>query len=277
MFAECALARWRFSPVKKSTIPLVCFIALSTAAIPACAWGPEGHEIIALIAERNMSAAAVEKARIILGGKSLEDVANWADHIKRSRRYTARWHYIDIPLDASTVDLTQECPHGACVLLKTEQYLAVLGSPRTDHDEKAEALKFVVHFVGDLHQPLHCENDDDEGGNLLRVTWHGHPDELHWVWDSGLIEDIDRDPESLAEELEHRITLEERVAWDKGTVEDWVLQSHWLARTVAYGDLGNERPPIIGRRYEKEVDPVVELQLERAGVRLAYLLDQRLR
>jgi hypothetical protein len=205
-------------------------------------------------------------------------VANWADHIKRQRRYAARSHYIDIPPDSSAVvDLPRECPHGACVLVKTEQYLAVLGSPRSDREEKAEALRFVVHFVGDLHQPLHCENDDDEGENLLRVIWHGHPDELHWVWDSGLIDDIDRDTESLAEDLEDRITPEERVAWNKGTVEDWVLQSHWLARTVAYGDLGNEHPPVIGRRYEKEVDRVVELQLEKAGVRLASVLDQRLR
>jgi hypothetical protein len=265
--------------VKQAVIvlALVSLIGTLSAAIRAYAWGPEGHKVIALIAERNMLPTALEQTRVILGGESLEDVANWADHIKRERRYTARWHYIDIPLDASTLDLVRECPHGACVLVRAEQYLAILESPRADQTDKAEALKFVVHFVGDLHQPLHCENDDDEGGNLFRVMWHGHPDELHWVWDSGLIEDIDRDPESLAEELERGITRKDRAAWDQGNIDDWVLQSHRLARTVAYRDLGDERPPIIGRRYDREVDPVVELQLERAGVRLAYLLDHYLR
>jgi hypothetical protein len=224
-----------------------------------------------------MSPAALEQTKIILGGKSLEDVANWADRIRKERRYTARWHYIDIPLGTSTVHLARECPHGACVLVKTEEYLAVLGNPQTADEEKAEALKFVVHFVADLHQPLHCKDDGDEGGNLLRVIWHSHPDDLHWVWDSGLIEDIDGDPESLAEELESRIKPEDRVTWDSGSIEDWVMQSHRLAQTVAYQDLGDERPPHTGRRYKREVDPVVELQLERAGVRLAYVLDQRLR
>ncbi len=255
---------------------LVWLIALLTHAIPACGWGPEGHKVIALIAEQNMSSAALERAKVILSGNSLEGVANWADDIKGERPYTARWHYIDIPLDASTIDLERDCPHGACVLVKTEQFLAALKNPRSNRAAKAEALKFVVHLTGDLHQPLHCENDDDEGGNLLRVIWHGYPDDLHWVWDTGLIQDIDRDPESLAEELERRITREDRLAWDRGSIADWVLQSHRLAQMVAYQDLRRERPPVIGRRYEREADPVVELQLERAGIRLAYLLDQRL-
>jgi hypothetical protein len=257
---------------------VVWLMASLMAAIRCYGWGPEGHRVIALIAERNMSAVALDQAKIILDGESLEDVANWADHIKRAHRYTARWHYIDIPLAASTiVDLKRECPQGACVLVKTEQFLAVLASARADHTAKAQALRFVVHFIGDMHQPLHCENDDDEGGNLLRVIWHGHPDELHWVWDSGLLGDIDRSASSLAAELEEQITPQDKAAWERGSLEDWVLQSHRLARTVAYGDLGDRRPPIIGQRYEREADPVVELQLERAGVRLAYVLDQRLR
>jgi hypothetical protein len=161
--------------------------------------------------------------------------------------------------------------------VKTEHFLAVLSNPRPDQAANAEALKFVVHFIGDMHQPLHCENDDDEGGNLLRVIWHGHPDELHWVWDSGLLDDINRSASSLAGELEQQITPQDKAAWDRGSLQDWILQSHRLARTVAYRDLGDERPPIIGPRYEREVDPVVELQLERAGVRLAYLLNLRLR
>ncbi len=255
---------------------LVWLIASLMSAIPAYSWGSEGHRVIALIAERNLSSAALEQARVILGGESLEGVANWADQIKRERRYTARWHYIDIPLAASTIDIERECPRGACVLVKTEQYLAVLGNPRADQGAKAEALKFVVHFVGNMHQPLHCENDDDEGGNLLRVIWHGHPDELHWVWDSGLLEDINRTASSLAGELEGQITPQDKAAGDRGSLDDWVLQSHRLARSVAYRDLGDERPPVLGQRYEREVEPVVELQLERGGVRLAYLLDQRL-
>lgn len=134
-----------------------------------------------------------------------------------------------------------------------------------------------MHFISDMHQPLHCENDDDEGGDLLRVIWHGHPDKLHWVWDSRLIDDIDRNSQSLAEELEQQITPQDRAAWDRGSIDDWILQSHRLAQLVAYGDLGSQHPPVIGPTYEREADPVVEVQLKRAGVRLAYVLNQRLR
>ena len=252
---------------------LLMLLGLQSAAF---GWGPEGHKVIALIAAQNMSATALQQARVILGGVSLEDVANWADYIRRERPDTARWHYIDIPLADSQIDLERECPHGACVVVKSEQYLAVLGDPRADRAAKAEALKFVVHFAGDMHQPLHCEDDGDKGGNTRRVIFHGHPDDLHWVWDSGLLDDINRNANSLTAELEQQITPEDRAAWDKGSIEDWVLEAHRLAQTVAYGDLGDRNPPLMGRYYERQADPVVELQLERAGVRLAYVLDQRL-
>jgi nuclease S1 len=141
--------------VKVAAWLVVLLFALLTVATRVYAWGPEGHKVVALIAERNMSAATLERARAILGGESLEGVANWADYIKGPRRYTARWHYVDIPLDASAIDLERDCPHGACVLVKTEHFLAVLSNPRADQAAKTEALKFVVHFIGDMHQPLH--------------------------------------------------------------------------------------------------------------------------
>jgi hypothetical protein len=93
------------------------------------------------------------------------------------------------------------------------------------------------------------------------------------VWDTGLLEHIDRNPEALAAELESRITAQDRTEWAKGTREDWVLEGHQLALKVAYGDLGNENPGPITPAYERQADRVIELQLEKAGVRLAYLLD----
>jgi len=204
-------------------------------------------------------------------------MASWADEYRHDHRETAPWHFIDIPLADSSIDLARECPNGQCVIAQTEHFLSVLRDPSADRAKKAEALRFVIHFVGDMHQPLHDQDNGDKGGNERHVILDGHPDNLHWVWDTGLIERIDRDPHALAAELQRRITDQDRATWVKGSIEDWVMEGHRLAQTVAYGDLGTENPAPITAAYEKEADPVVETQLGKAGVRLAYLLNEALR
>ena len=224
-----------------------------------------------------MTNSALSRAKELLDGATIDDVASWADDYRRHHPQTGPWHYINIPLEDSKLDMTRECPNSNCVIAKTEQFLAVLKDPRADRAKKAEALKFVIHFIGDLHQPLHDENDDDRGGNRRRVIFDGHRDNLHWVWDTGLLRDIDRDPEMLAAHLEVRITGEARKEWEKGSIEDWALEAHKLAQSVAYGDLGKVRPAVVTHTYEQKADAIVELQLEKAGVRLAFVLDQALR
>ena len=170
--------------------------------------------------------------------------------------------------------MTRECPNGDCVITKTEQFLAVLKDPK---DAKAQALKFVIHFIGDLHQPLHDEDNGDTSGNTRYVVFERHPDNLHWIWDTGLLEHINRDPQALAEELERRITAQDLADWEKGTILDWANEGHQIAQAVAYGNLGNENPAPITAEHERQAEPVIELQLEKAGVRLAHLLNEALR
>ncbi|HXJ93211.1 MAG TPA: S1/P1 nuclease [Terriglobia bacterium] len=255
------------------------FLLVTVLALPSLGlgWGHEGHAVIALIAEHNMTPTALDRAKTILGGQSLEDVASWADDYRRDHRETGPWHYIDIPLADTSVDLAKECPNGDCVIVKTEEFLGVLKDPSADAVKKADALRFVIHFVGDLHQPLHDADNGDKGGNERHVIFDGKPDNLHWVWDTGLLEHINHDPQALAAELERQITPQERTAWERGTITDWVLEGHHVAVTVAYGDLGSDNPAVIGASYEAQADLVIETQLEKAGVRLAELLDQGLR
>jgi hypothetical protein len=239
-------------------------------------WGREGHEVVALIAEQNMTPAALARAKAILGGVSLEEVASWADEYRRDHRETGPWHYINIPLSDSKIDMTRECANGDCVIGKTEQFLAVLRDPKPDRAAKAEALKYVVHFVGDLHQPLQRERRRQRRERAARDLRRparqsplglGHrPARTH-------------QPESRrccggAGEPHHG-TGSGRVG--QGYIEDWVLEGHRLAQTVAYGDLGSENPSPITPAYERQADPVIELQLEKAGVRLAYLLNGTLK
>jgi hypothetical protein len=172
--------------------------------------------------------------------------------------------------------MARDCPNGDCVIAKTDQFLGVLRDPHANKDAKEQALKFVIHFVGDLHQPLHDEDNGDKGGNTRHVVFDGHPDNLHWVWDTGLLQHITRNPATLAADLESRITPQDKAEWQKGSIEDWAIEGHRLAQTVAYGDLGNENPAAITPAYEQQADPVIELQLEKAGVRLAFLLNVNL-
>ena len=201
--------RWSRARIRLSR---TCLIIISALAVLwpcrfALGWGPEGHAVIALVAERYMTPAALAKAGDLLDGSHpIEAVASWADEYRHDHRETGPWHFIDIPLAETQIDLARECPNGDCVIDKTKQFLAVLKDPKADRAAKAEALKFVIHFIADMHQPLHVADDGDKGGNGRHVIFHGHPDNLHWVWDTGLLEHISRNPEALAAELENRIT-----------------------------------------------------------------------
>jgi len=262
----------------RKLLPILLFaVALGTATPLGFAWGREGHEVIALIAERYMTGGALAKTHDLLGGASISSVASWADDYRHDHPETGSWHYIDIPLPESQIDMARECANGQCVIAQTEHFLSVLKDRTAVPTSRAEALRFVVHFVGDLHQPLHDEDADDKGGNTRRVIFDGRPDNLHWVWDTGLLEDINRNPEALAAELEAKITAADRATWETGSIEDWVMEGHRLAQTVAYGDLGGENPASITAAYERQADPVIELQLEKAGVRLAHILNEALR
>lgn len=241
------------------------------------AWGPEGHQAVAILAERYLRPSTQAHVRDLLGAESLEEASLWADQIAHSTRpETAPWHYIDIPLRDSRIDMRTDCPEGQCVLAKTEEFATVLGNEQAGREARSEALKFVVHFVADLHQPLHCEDNHDKGGNTQQVIFEGHPDNLHWVWDTGLVEEISRDPRALAAELGGEITDAKRAAWETGTAESWVLESHRLAQTVAYRRSWTFAAPVLGRDYDARADTVIKVQLEKAAVRLAYLLNQQL-
>jgi S1/P1 Nuclease len=266
------------SRVKRSFLSIIALTSVAAFGLlcplrGVLGWGHEGHQVIGLIAEHYMTGAALAKAADLLGGATIDSVASWADDYRRDHPETGPWHYINVPLAETKIDLARECPNDQCVIAETERFLLVLRDPKADKAAKAEALKFIVHFVGDLHQPLHDENNGDKGGNERSAIFDGRPDNLHWVWDTGLLEDVNRNPRALAAELEQQITPQDRAEWVKGSIEDWVLEGHRLAQSIAYGDLPAGDPAPITSAYQRQADTAIELQLERAAVRLAYLLD----
>jgi hypothetical protein len=263
--------------MRKLTLLLLPTLMLSTMCPSAFGWGLEGHRIIAIIAKKNMTAAALKNASAILGGASLESVASWADDYQRSHPETEPWHFINIPLQSSSLDLARDCPNGNCVTAKAEEFLAVLKNTSASQSDRAFALKFLVHIIGDLHQPLHCEDNNDGGGNDRHVIFHGQAENLHSLWDSGLIEHINGNAAEYAADLESDINEEDKIAWGDGTIEEWAMEAHDIAQAMAYSQLGTKNPAVIGPSYENSMKPFIESQLRKAGIRLATLLNDSLR
>jgi hypothetical protein len=261
--------------------PLAVIAALAWCAPPSFGWGEEGHRLIVRIAESRVTPAVTEQIQATLNpGESLEDLASWADEIRQSRPETASWHFVDIPLNSSGLDMSRDCPQGNCVIAKIEEFRSQWQNPGLSRASRREALLFLVHFVGDLHQPLHCENNNDKGGNEVPVEFQGLQNEashtnLHALWDTGLFRTLPGEDELLAT-LDEAITPDRAAAWSSGTVEQWAGESFTLAQSTAYGLLptvAKGETVSLGSWYSLMAQPVVEEQLEKAGVRLAAILN----
>lgn len=253
------------------------FVLILLVGSNVLGWGREGHEIVVAIAERHLTETARERVRQILGpDTSLAAVSTWADEIRPSRPKTAPWHYVDIPLNASAIDLARDCPNGDCVIAAINHFNELLRDKTSMPEVKNEALKFIVHFVADLHQPLHCADDHDRGGNNVHVTFFGENANLHSVWDTLLIERIDSDPRHYANRLDADLTDSTIRAFEQGTVEDWALESHAVAQMVVYGALPTRETFDLGADYFDVASVAADLQLQKAGIRLALILNEAL-
>ena len=304
-----------------------CALLNPTAAWP---WGCEGHQAVAIIAEKHMSPRALAMANELLRSQPIDptlkrfctepgldpmaDAATWADDLKGSRPETSPWHYIDIPRGGPRSALAESCPAATgCVTRAIEHQLDLLRNEGTDGRVRADALRFVIHLVGDLHQPLHCTTNDDMGGNCVPVAFFGNPPavrnpqyetyapNLHAIWDYGMIQRM-KGSESVKEwaaKLDQQFSAQ-MGAWQRGSAspEDWAWESHKLAETAVYGQLPVpvpiEKPePVdscsadnhiaqrmlnlheeISQRYQDAVATVIEEQIARAGIRLAMILNQ---
>lgn len=254
-------------------------IAILSGCLPAFGWGPEGHSLIARIAEAQFTADTRARVAEILGpGTAMASIASWADEVRRSRPQTANWHFIDIPISRPHLDMARDCPHGDCVIAEIETLERSLRNPALPAGERREDLMFLVHFVGDMHQPLHCSDNGDKGGNDVRVEFAGHTTNLHSLWDGGLLGHIGTE-EQLLPALSAASARNAR-KWSKGTVEQWAEEAHKAARKTVYGRLpqpSGDAPRAISAAYERAAGPLIELQIEKAGARLARVLNETLR
>jgi len=306
---------------------LLTLVSCVTFIPPAFPWGCQGHRIVALIALDQLNSHARTEATQLLEGPVYDatlrrfcpastlppfaDLASWADDVRNQRKETAGWHFIDIPLDARKKSVTESCPASGCVTSAIRQQAEVLRSTSASKHQKTEALMFVVHFVGDLHQPLHAADNDDRGGNCVAVAFfdrqpetsgsgQGYRPNLHGVWDTDLLDRVSQgqDAAAFAAALRTQFASDmKRWIRQPVDVDAWAWNSHKAAVKTVYGKLPKKiaiEPPRpvescadhdmgkrmydlheeIDQRYLRTASPVIRRQLALAGTRLAALLNQ---
>ncbi len=273
---------------------------------PARAWGDEGHKIIALVADAMLTPSARSQVDALLAldedplsDHDIASAAIWADHLRDAnadgaRVRTRQWHFANI--ERQDPSLPEACfgqpklppaafasrgPAQACIVDKIDQFAAELAAPDTTADERLLALKFLLHFVGDLHQPLHASDDFDRGGNDKRASAQNiRAGNLHHYWDTEFVQMLGRDPVQVAQALVPTISATDRRRWSAGTPASWALESFRSADRDAYGQLPEPTPSGSYRLTSRYVELAVSdtrLQLAKAGTRLAALLNRSLR
>jgi hypothetical protein len=249
----------------------------------AFGWGSEGHSIVAEIAQRRLNDAAAAAVGKLLDKASLASVASWADDIRNDNGATFNWHFVDIPINSDVLDRARDCksdPRGDCIVAELERLRNELRCG-ADDVAKRDALKFAVHFVGDIHQPLHTVLEDLGGNGIpVTVTMLGftgkkddppQPDNLHTVWDTTLIRKTVFAWGSYVTRLENGwLTSAEAKAVDKSKPADWAVQTHAAAQTVWALTPANKT---LDDDYFNKTLPIVERQLGIAGLRLARFLN----
>ena len=257
-------------------------VLLSVAcATPAFGWGETGHRIVARIADGLLTDQARARVRALLHGNSLEGVSVFADHYRLLDTNTAPWHFVDIPVSSSRYDRVRDCrEHHGCVVEALEHFKTVLTDSHSSVSNRAFALMFVVHLVGDLHQPLHCADNNDRGGNEVKVIFFGETNgpsgglwNLHAVWDVGLIEHSDLNEVQYARKLSAHLPQDTVSALQAGTTVEWALQSHSNAVHFAYLVPPNHK---LAAAYFRKVGPVLDDSLLKGGLRLARVLNEAL-
>lgn len=253
------------------------FITLTVTPM-ACAWGPLGHSVVAELAQRHLSPAAkaeVERLLALDHTKSLADVASWADEIRNDPNQQALWketrplHYIDFRDPSCVYVPPRDCKNGQCVVEAIPHYVAILSDRSQPDAARLQALKFVVHFVGDIHQPLHGGYRDDAGGNTYQVQFQGQGMNLHRVWDSGLLGTRGQDWKTYAKRLDAEgiAPLPASIAPLDKPAAQWAEESCQITRDIY------PATHKIDQTYVDTELPVADSRLREAGRRLAEVLN----
>ena len=272
------------------------FFTLLLAASPLVlhGWGGQGHRLVAKLAAESLTPLAKQNVEWLIGPQSLSDVSSWADQFRNDNTQTGFWHYTNIPPEATSYDRNRDCPRQPgveadsfsdrwrdCVVDRITYQQQRVANTQLDRADRAIALKFLVHFIADLHQPYHTLGVE-RGANGVFVSVFGSdncssepartsPCNLHSVWDSLLIGHRGLDDDKYLAGLRAAIKTNR---WDTrpvGTPADWAMQSHALGKLALLPQKG-----IVDEAYYRRHIPALDERLALAGIRLGAVLNQSL-
>jgi hypothetical protein len=282
----------------------VMWLLLGALSVPrAEAWGDLGHEVTALVAYRHLTPNARSALDTLLASDTdtltrpdFASRATWADKYRNTHRETAAWHFVDIEIEHPDLEgacfgfpalaagqLASQGPAQDCVVNKIDEFAAELANHTTAPAERLLSLKFLIHFVGDLHQPLHSADHDDRGGNCIGLS--PSPDaqdkNLHAYWDVGAVAALGKSPAAIAARLDAGVSIADMQAWTAGTPRDWAMETFEVARRDAYAL--SSRPTcdtpatvVLSAAYETAAQKDAAAQLVKAAIRIAGVLNKAL-
>ena len=266
-------------------LALALALAMITAGA-ARAWGDLGHEVTALVAYRHLLPQARARLDALLSSDTdpltapdFASRATWADKYRNAHRETAAWHFVDIEIDQP--DLANACAQD-CVVNKIDEFTAELANPATAPAERLLALKFLIHFVGDLHQPLHAADHQDRGGNCVGLAPAvDRTTNLHAYWDVAAVEALGTSAMQIADKLDASLDAARIKNWSQGTPRTWALDTFEVGRRDAYAlaskpTCQNSGSVSLSSEYQAQAQKDAAMQLSKAAVRLAAVLNAAL-
>jgi len=256
--------------VKTIYIVFAFIITFSTVRATSPDWGATGHRTIGKIADDYLKGKTKRKIADLLDGQSLALVSTFGDDIKSDKRYREfyTWHYVNMPFGVSYQD--SEKNKDGDLVTGIKKCKEVILDANTSKEDKAFYLKLLVHFIGDLHQPMHVGRAEDKGGNDIQVRWFDNGTNLHAVWDSKMINHYDMTYTELAENAD-KISKEQVKYLQNGSIEDWVNETQTFAIKVYESvEIGEK----LGYNYMYENFDLARSQLQKGGIRLAKVLNE---
>lgn len=262
-----------YNILKVYLFPILLFLLLFGLGTSLFAndWGKTGHRIIGEIAERQLSDEVKDIVYDILDGESLASVSTWADEMRSNPDFDkyGKWHYVNLPLDKEYTDIEHTQDNVVTII---ERCVTILKTPYIKKEKKKFYLKYLVHLVGDLHQPMHTGRYEDYGGSKISLTFKGRKGSdnrtnLHVLWDTNLIDDFKMSYTEWSTHLQNKYRKE--VIKQSNTL-DWTFESHQWAK-----DIYKNTPDgsYLSYDYVYKYQPVLEKRLYYAGVRLGNLIQ----
>ena len=267
------------SNFRKSVLTLYVFILLLVLPLVSYCWGVTGHRVVAEIAQSHLSSKAKKELRKLIGKESLSQWANWPDFIKSDTTHTwdmaSKWHYVNIPGNLGKDDFIKALKGltGENLYSQIQAMTSQLKDKSLPVEKRQIALRFLIHLVGDLHQPLHVGREEDQGGNKISVNWFEKTTNLHSVWDNALIDFQQYSYSEYARALD--IASESDVeTWQNSSLEEWFYDSYQLANKV-YASVPADGK--LGYKYNYIFKQDLDMQLLKGGLRLALLINEALK